>query len=92
MILYGSGDPIASIPILGRHIKHVHVKDAIASQRPRMDWGREVALGSGEVKPLLLLDELEEIGYAGPLCIEREARDHSLMDIRAAIRALKEVE
>jgi L-ribulose-5-phosphate 3-epimerase len=92
MILYGSGDPIASIPILGRHIKHVHVKDAIASSHPRMEWGREVAFGNGEVDPLIFLDELEEIGYTGPLCIEREAGENPTLDIRAAIRALKEIE
>jgi sugar phosphate isomerase/epimerase len=92
MILWGSGDPIASIPILGRHIKHVHVKDAIASSKPRMDWGREVVFGSGEVEPLIFLDELEEIGYSGPLCIEREAGENPLADVRAAIRALKEIE
>jgi sugar phosphate isomerase/epimerase len=92
MILYGSGDPIASISILGRHIKHVHVKDALASSHPRMEWGKEVAFGSGEIEPLIFLDELEEIGYTGPLCIEREAGENPIADVRAAIRALKEIE
>jgi|SRR5450432_1810289 len=92
MILYGSGDPIASIPILGRHIKHVHVKDAVASSKPRIEWGKEVPFGAGEIEPLIFLDELEEMGYSGPLCIEREAGENRTLDIRAAIHALQEVE
>ena len=92
MILYGSGDPIASIPILSRHIKHVHVKDAIDSEKPRMEWGKEVRFGSGDVDPLLFLDELEEVGYAGVLCIERQTGANPIADIRAAIEALREVE
>ena len=34
MILYGAGDPIEAIGILGRHIAHVHVKDATMSKQP----------------------------------------------------------
>jgi L-ribulose-5-phosphate 3-epimerase len=92
MILYGSGDPIESIPFLGRHIKHVHVKDALAPEKPRVEWGTEVPFGHGEIDPLIFLDELEEIGYAGPLCIERESGENRMADIRAAIAALQEVE
>src|SRR5262249_59883502 len=39
MILYGAGDPIDAIRVLGRHIRHVHVKDATLSDQPRMKWG-----------------------------------------------------
>ena len=49
MILYGSGDPMDAISILNRHIQHVHIKDAVASPQPRMQWGREVPFGTGDV-------------------------------------------
>src|SRR4029079_1530436 len=51
MILYGAGDPIEAIGILGRHIASVHVKDATMSKNPGVDWGAEVPFGSGEVPP-----------------------------------------
>jgi sugar phosphate isomerase/epimerase len=89
MILYGAGDPIDAIRILGRHIRHVHVKDAILSDQPRMKWGTEVPFGTGQVRPRRFLDALEAVGYTGPLIIEREAGDERLRDIRVAIDALQ---
>ena len=38
MILYGAGDPIDAIETLGRHIAHVHVKDATLSTRPGEEY------------------------------------------------------
>ena len=92
MILYGGGDPIEAISILNRHIRHVHVKDAVASSQPRLQWGKEVVFGTGEVDPLRFLDALDDIGYTGLLTIEREAPGDPLADARAAIKALKEAE
>src|SRR6185437_4044262 len=51
MILYGAGDPIAAIRTLGRHIRHVHAKDAIGSAKPGQEWGQEMAFGKGQVNP-----------------------------------------
>jgi sugar phosphate isomerase/epimerase len=88
MILYGAGDPIEAIGTLGRHIRHVHVKDATGSGHPGTQWGEEVAFGSGQVPPREFLDALKEAGYAGPLVIEREAGDDRMADVREAIEAL----
>ncbi len=89
MILYGAGDPIEAISTLGRHIRHVHVKDAVASDKPGVAWGREVAFGTGQVDPGQFLGALKEVGYSGPLMIEREAGETRIADIRGAIDALR---
>jgi sugar phosphate isomerase/epimerase len=89
MILYAAGDPIDAIRILGRHIRHVHVKDATLSDQPRMKWGKEVPFGTGQVRPRRFLDALHASGYTGPLVIEREAGEHRLRDIRTAISTLQ---
>lgn len=89
MILYGAGDPIEAIHTLGRNISHVHVKDAVISDKPGTDWGREVPFGTGEVPPRKFLEALHAVGYRGPLSIEREAGDTRMADIRAAIQALQ---
>jgi sugar phosphate isomerase/epimerase len=89
MILYGAGDPIAAIHLLGKRIAHVHVKDAIASQEPGDEWGEEVPFGRGQVHPAAFLKALHEVGYTGPLVIEREAGENHANDVRAAIDALK---
>ena len=59
MVLYGSGEPGDAIRILGRHIRHVHVKDAMLSDQPRMKWGAEVAFGTGQIRPRRFLDALD---------------------------------
>jgi sugar phosphate isomerase/epimerase len=89
MILYGAGDPIEAIGILGRHIAHVHVKDAVLSDAPGATWGREVPFGAGQVPPREFLRALKDAGYTGPLCIEREAGDRRMEDIVFAVETLK---
>ena len=44
MILYGKGDPVAAVRMLGPWIKHVHVKDAVRTSQPGT-WGTRGALG-----------------------------------------------
>ena len=76
MILYGAGDPIEAIASLGRHIGHVHVKDATLSDAARARRGAtEVPFGTGQVPPKEFLRALDDVGYTGPLAIEREAGD-----------------
>jgi len=89
MILYGAGDPIEAINVLGRHIGHVHVKDATISDAPGVAWGTEVPFGSGQVPPKEFLRALADAGYTGPLVIEREAGDNRMADIRFAIETLR---
>ena len=89
MILYGAGDPIAAIATLGKHIKHVHVKDATASKNPGTDWGEEVPFGTGQVGAKRFLDALHKVRYQGPLCIEREAGNQRLADVKFAVESLK---
>ena len=88
LILYGMGEPIEGIRTLGRHVQHVHIKDAIPNEKPGILWGQEVPFGTGRVNPSRLLKTLEEVGYTGPLVIERESAGERPADIRAAIEAL----
>jgi sugar phosphate isomerase/epimerase len=72
MILYGCGEPIAALKQVGRFVRSVHCKDAKWSKNPGAEWGAEVPLGEGDVGMENFLRTLKEIGYAGPLTIERE--------------------
>jgi L-ribulose-5-phosphate 3-epimerase len=89
MILYGAGDPIPAMRVLAPHIRHVHVKDAVASSEPGKQWGDEVPFGTGQVGATAFLNALKEIGYAGPLAIEREAGSTRLGDVRKVIEAMR---
>ncbi len=72
MILYGTGEPIEALRQLGPHVRSVHCKDGTWSDKPGETWGAEVALGQGDVGMERYLRTLKEIGYKGPLTIERE--------------------
>ncbi len=72
MILYGNGNPIESLQKVGQYVRSIHCKDAKWAANPGDEWGQEVALGEGDVGMETYLRTLGEIGYTGPLTIERE--------------------
>ncbi len=72
MILYGTGEPIEALKKVGKFVRSIHCKDGTWSDQPGVTWGREVPLGQGQVNMQLYLQTLKEIGYRGPLTIERE--------------------
>ena len=88
MILYGTGDPIEALNVLGQKVISVHCKDG--------DWppkdvpgalGKERPLGQGSVDFPKFLAKLKEVGYRGVLSIEREEPDQTkrAADIRSAV-------
>lgn len=72
MILYGAGDPIEALELLGDRVRSVHCKDATWAANPGKEWGEEKRLGDGDVDMGRYLETLLKLGYAGPLTIERE--------------------
>ena len=72
MILYGTGEPIEALRMVAKHVRSIHCKDGTWSDQPGVTWGKEVPLGEGDVNIEAYLRTLKEIGYEGPLTIERE--------------------
>ena len=72
MILYGTGEPIEALRQVGAFVRSVHCKDGTWSDTPGKTWGCEVPLGEGSVGIENYLQTLKDIGYRGPLTIERE--------------------
>jgi sugar phosphate isomerase/epimerase len=83
MILYGMGDPVASIRALAPHVVQVHVKDAVPTAVPGT-WGREAVAGSGAVDWPAFLAAVRALPREVDLVIEREAGPTREADIRAA--------
>jgi L-ribulose-5-phosphate 3-epimerase len=90
MILYGSGDPIAALGLLSKHVLSVHCKDGRSPKGPG-SLGSESALGDGEVDFPGFLQQLKRMGYTGSLTIEREEPnlEQKNEDVRTAIERLK---
>lgn len=92
MILYGTGDPIEALDVLGSKVISVHAKDG--------DWppkeipgalGTERPLGQGSVGMERFIAKLKEIGYRGTLNIEREVEDQATRyaDMAMAVKLLE---
>lgn len=88
LILYGVGDPISAIDVFKGHIGNVHVKDAVWSAKPNVEWGQEVPLGHGDTDIPRVVSRLRDIGYTGPLLVEREGGTQRLQDIQDALDLL----
>jgi len=88
MILYNQGEPVAALRTLGPYVRNLHIKDAVLTQAPGT-WGSEVVVGTGQVNWKGFFQALDEIGFAGDPCIEREAGDQRVQDIRAAKQYLE---
>jgi L-ribulose-5-phosphate 3-epimerase len=82
MILYAKGDPVAAVKVLMPYLMQVHVKDALPTAEPGT-WGSEVVVGTGAVDWDAFLAALDDGGFEGAMCIEREAGDNSVGDIGA---------
>ena len=90
LILYAKGEPIAAIRALGPWIRQCHMKDAVHTKTPGT-WGEEVRLGTGEIDWKVFLRTLDEVKFAGNLCIEREAGKDRVGDIRAAREVIEKL-
>ena len=94
MILYGTGEPIEAVKKIGSLVGSVHCKDGKWADKPGEEWGQEVPLGEGDVGMENFLRALDEIGYAGPLTIEREIPqepERQKEEIGAAVSLLEEL-
>ena len=89
LILYGKGNPIDALDVLGPYVRNIHAKDGLYPTDPRR-LGREVPVGEGRVRYPLFVRRLAETGFTGEFIIEREiSGDEQDRDIRAAIGRLR---
>ena len=89
MILYGNDHPISALDVLMPWIDGVHCKDGRwPTQEGQL--GEETPLGEGDVDLRAWLKRLLELGYRGPLTIEREIiGDRQKQDILRAVALLE---
>jgi len=90
LIMYGKGNPVDALDVIGPYVRNVHVKDGLyPTNGDRL--GHEVRVGEGKVNFPAFLSRLSDIGFAGELIIEREISGAEQdRDIRDTIRYLQE--
>ena len=91
MILYGAGDPLEAMDLLGPYIRSVHCKDARYERDAGQPWYEDCPLGEGDVDMEAFLRRLHSLGYTGALTIEREYSPDQAGDLGAALNLLREL-
>lgn len=71
LLMYGKGNPVEALDILGKYILGVHGKDGLYPV-DGTHLGEEKPLGEGLVNYPRFISKLKEIGYTGDITIERE--------------------
>jgi sugar phosphate isomerase/epimerase len=83
MILYGTADPIEALDVVAPYVVSVHCKDGTWPPKDQPGaLGTETPLGEGAVGMERFVNKLKEIGYTGPMAIEREVALDQDMDDR----------
>lgn len=84
LILYGKANSVDALDTIGNYVRNTHCKDGHYPTCGR-ELGREVRLGEGKANFEALIQKLKELGYAGPLIIEREiSGPQQTIDIKRA--------
>jgi L-ribulose-5-phosphate 3-epimerase len=71
LILYGKGNPVDALDVIGPLVRGMHAKDGKFPTNPE-SLGMEVPIGQGKVDFREVLRKLKALDYHGPMTIERE--------------------
>ena len=91
LILYGKGNPVDALDVLGKFVRNVHAKDGFYPTNGH-ELGEEVRIGTGKVDFPAFFKKLHSLGYDGAVTIEREIEGAQQdADILAARDYLKQI-
>ncbi len=91
LILYGKANPVDALDVFGEFVRNIHGKDGCYPTDGK-NLGKETRMGDGKVNYPEFIKKLKEIGYDGPITIEREiAGDEQIKDIIYAKEMLEEL-
>ncbi len=91
LILYGKGEPVGALDVVGERVRGLHAKDGLYPTNPR-ELGKETAIGQGRVNFPEVLRSLHRLSYTGPITIEREiSGPRQEADIRASKQYLEKL-
>ncbi len=84
-VVYGTDDPVSAVSVLKGLIEQVHLKDAMASSQPGIEFGSPAALGAGDARIPRVLSKLRAVGYGGTWLVESKPERGGLAALRGAI-------
>jgi sugar phosphate isomerase/epimerase len=73
LIMYGNGNPVDAMDVIGHLVRGIHAKDGLFPTDAR-NLGREAIIGQGRVNFPAVIERLKQVDYQGPITIERETQ------------------
>ena len=93
LILYGKGNPVDALDVLGKYVRNLHAKDGCFPTNGHA-LGEEKPIGEGRADFKALFRKLHGLGYDSHVTIERELEEGStrqVQDILAAREYLQKI-
>jgi sugar phosphate isomerase/epimerase len=88
LILYGRGNPVDALEVVGKYVRNLHVKDGMFPTDGH-SLGKEVPFGEGRADFDKIIQKLYALNFTGELIIEREiSGPQQISDIQLAVRRL----
>ncbi|MHB1702018.1 MAG: sugar phosphate isomerase/epimerase family protein [Acidobacteriaceae bacterium] len=84
LIMWGKGNPVDAMDVIGHLVRGIHAKDGICPSNTK-DHGGEVAMGEGKVDFPHVLQKLRQANYKGAMTIESEMPGASALQQKASV-------
>ncbi len=89
LILYGRGNPVDALDVIGPYVRNLHIKDGNFPTDGKF-LGKEVPVGEGKANFPEIIKKLRALDFSGELVIEREiSGDQKIKDIKMAAKTLE---
>jgi len=92
LVLYGKGNPVDSLDIIGKHVRAVHAKGGFYPTDPRYLGKQVPASQQSKVDWPQIIQRLKKLGYDGPVTIEAvtqgTGRDQEIRSDKAYLERL----
>ena len=91
LILYGKANPVDALDVFGKYVRNLHAKDGFYPTNGH-ELGKETKIGTGKVDFRGVIAGLHQLGYDGPITIEREiSGEQQLTDILESREYLQKI-
>ena len=91
LILYGRGNPVDALDVIGPYVRNLHVKDGLFPVDGRY-LGKEVPVGEGKADFPEIIRKLHALNFSGEMIIEREiSGEQQISDIKRAKAYLENI-
>ena len=91
LILYGRGNPVDALDVIGPYVRNLHVKDGVFPVDGRY-LGKQVPVGEGKVDFPEIIRKLRALNFSGEMIIEREiSGEQQIADIKKAKAYLENI-